>query len=107
MRAKFHSEGYMLSYQNNQVIFLEKYFTLFQFLNVKYQFSSVVQLCLTLCDPVDCSTPGFNCVSEVIDISPGNRDSSLCFIRSGILHDVGMGEPGGLPSMGLHRVEHD
>ena len=23
-----------------------------------YQFSSVVQSCLTLCDPVDCSTPG-------------------------------------------------
>ena len=24
------------------------------------QFSSVTQLCLTLCDPVDCSTPGFS-----------------------------------------------
>ena len=24
-----------------------------------YQFSSVPQPCLTLCDPVDCSTPGF------------------------------------------------
>ena len=23
------------------------------------QFSSVTQLCLTLCDPMDCSTPGF------------------------------------------------
>ena len=23
-----------------------------------YQFSSVAQLCLTLCDPMDCSTPG-------------------------------------------------
>ena len=23
------------------------------------QFSSVAQLCLTLCDPMDCSTPGF------------------------------------------------
>ena len=23
------------------------------------QFSSVVQSCLTLCDPMDCSTPGF------------------------------------------------
>ena len=44
---------------------------------------------------------------KVIDISPGNLDSSLCFIQSGILHDVGTGEPGGLPSMGLHRVGHD
>ena len=24
-----------------------------------HQFSSVAQLCLTLCDPMDCSTPGF------------------------------------------------
>ena len=23
------------------------------------QFSSVSQLCLTICDPMDCSTPGF------------------------------------------------
>ena len=27
-------------------------------------------------------------VSEVIDISPDNLDSSLCFIQPGILHDV-------------------
>ena len=26
--------------------------------------------------------------SEVIDIFPGNLDSSLCFIQPGILHDV-------------------
>ena len=24
------------------------------------QFSSVAQLCLTLCDPIDCSTPGLS-----------------------------------------------
>ena len=28
------------------------------------------------------------CISEVIDISPSNLDSSLCFIQSGISHDV-------------------
>ena len=28
------------------------------------------------------------CISEVTDISPGNLDSSLCFILSGISHDV-------------------
>ena len=28
------------------------------------------------------------CISEVIDISPGNLDSSLCFIQSGMSHDV-------------------
>ena len=27
------------------------------------QFSSVTQLCLTFCDPMDCSTPGFPCPS--------------------------------------------
>ena len=26
---------------------------------LKYQFSSVTQLCPTLCNPMDCSTPGF------------------------------------------------
>ena len=28
------------------------------------------------------------CISEVIDISPGNLDSNLCFIQSNISHDV-------------------
>ena len=31
---------------------------------------------------------GGPCMSEVIDTSPGNLDSSLCFIQPGILHDV-------------------
>ena len=28
------------------------------------------------------------CLSEVIDISPGNLDSSLCFFQSSVSHDV-------------------
>ena len=28
------------------------------------------------------------CISEVIDISPGNLDSSLCFFQSSVSHDV-------------------
>ena len=28
------------------------------------------------------------CISEVIEISPGNLDSSLCFFQSSISHDV-------------------
>ena len=28
------------------------------------------------------------CVSEVIDISPGSLDASLCFIQSSVSHDV-------------------
>ena len=31
----------------------------FPFGSVSVQFSTVVQLCLTLCDPMNCSTPGF------------------------------------------------
>ena len=30
-----------------------------QTVKISVQFSSVTQLCLTLCDPMDCSTPGF------------------------------------------------
>ena len=28
------------------------------------------------------------CISEVIDISPGNLDSSLCFFQPSLSHDV-------------------
>ena len=35
-----------------------------------------------------CHKGGVICISEVIDISPSNLDSSLCFIQPGILHDV-------------------
>ena len=31
---------------------------------------------------------GIICVCEIIDISPSNLDSSLCFIQPGISHDV-------------------
>ena len=35
-----------------------------------------------------CLKGGVICISEVTDVSPGNLDSSLCFIQPGILHDV-------------------
>ena len=35
-----------------------KYICFYYFLDSTYQFSSVAQSCLTLCDPMDCSTPG-------------------------------------------------
>ena len=35
-----------------------------------------------------CLKGGIICIFAVIDISPGNLDSSLCFIQPGILHDV-------------------
>ena len=56
------------------------------------------QSCLTLSEPMDCSLPGSSahgifqatvlewvaiviCISEVVDVSPSNVDSSLCFIQ--------------------------
>ena len=39
------------------------------------QFSSVVQSCLTLCDPVDCSTPGFLVHHQLSELAQ-NRLSS-------------------------------
>ena len=35
-----------------------------------------------------CHNGGVICISEVINISPGNLDSRLCFIEPGISHDV-------------------
>ena len=35
-----------------------------------------------------CHKGGIICISEVIDISPGNLDSSLCFFQSSVSHDV-------------------
>ena len=31
---------------------------------------------------------GVICISEVLDISPGNLDSSLCFFQPSVSHDV-------------------
>ena len=35
-----------------------------------------------------CHKGGVICISEVIDISPGNLDFSLCFFQSSVSHDV-------------------
>ena len=34
-----------------------------------YQFSSVTQLCLTLCDPMDCSTPGLPIHDQLLEFT--------------------------------------
>ena len=34
------------------------------------QFSSVAQLCLTLCDPMDCSTPGHSVHHQLPQFTP-------------------------------------
>ena len=77
---------------------------LLQCMKVKSE-SEVAQSCSTLNDPMNCSLPGSSahgifqatvlewvaiviCISEVVDVSPSNVDSSLCFIQPGFLHDV-------------------
>ena len=42
----------------------------------------------TVTNFIFCHKVGVICVSEVIDISPGNLDSSLCFFQSSVSHDV-------------------
>ena len=34
-----------------------------------YQFSSVAQSCLTLCDPMDCNTPGFPVLHQLLELA--------------------------------------
>ena len=63
------------------------------FLNVEFQasfftflfhfYQEVLQFFFTFCHK-----GGVICISEVIDISPSNLDSILCFIQPGISHDV-------------------
>ena len=54
-------------------------FSLSSFTFIKRLFSSVSAFC---------HKGGIICISEVIDISPSNLDSSLCFIQPSILHVV-------------------
>ena len=54
-------------------------FSLSSFTFIKRLFSSSLLSAIRL---------GVICISEVIDISPSNLDSSLCFIQPSISHDV-------------------
>ena len=36
---------------------------------IQYQFSSVAQSCPTLCDPMDCSTPGFPVHHQLLELT--------------------------------------
>ena len=60
LQGSFPTQGqnlHLLCLLHWQVDFLELASLEVEFSSV--QFSSVAQLCLTLCDPMDCSTPGF------------------------------------------------
>ena len=59
------------------VEFLVTLFTLFHFHQEAFEFLFAF-----------CHKGGVICISEVIDISLGNLDSTLCFIQPGISHDT-------------------
>ena len=50
--------------ENNSQRFLEEYLP-----GYKPQFSSVAQLGLTLCDPMDCSIPGFPVLHQLLELA--------------------------------------
>ena len=97
-RAKsLFSEAWSTSYLHKEI---------FEYLAFhSIQFSSVAQLCLTLCDPVDSSLPG----SPVRGILQARILEWVAILFSSILawRIPGTGEPGGLLSMGSRRVGHD
>ena len=101
---------------------------LLQCMKVKSE-SEVAQLCLTPSDPMDCSPPGSSvhgiCQARVLEWA-AIAFSIMCFSISYCLKHFyalekemathssvlawripGMGEPGGLTSLGSHRVGHD
>ena len=56
------------------------------------QFSSVTQLCLILCDPMDCSMPGFPVHHQLPELTQthvsdqvGNRDANDVYVPEYIL----------------------
>ena len=51
---------------------------------VKEQMEDLVAVTLPLCLSIHLC----HCISEVIDISPGNLDSSLCFFQYSVSHDI-------------------
>ena len=46
-----------------------KYLQIIQPMKVKESESEVAQSCLTLCDPMDCSTPGFPVVDYLLELA--------------------------------------
>ena len=90
---------------------------LFQCMKVKSE-SEVAQSCPTLSDPMDCSTPGSSAhgifqarVLEWGVIAFSEKDKQVANngtpLQYSCLENPWMEEPGGLQSMGSHRVGHD
>ena len=50
-------------------IYILEYYSAIKRNRVLIQFSSVTQLCLTLCDPLDCSMPGFPVYHQLLELT--------------------------------------
>ena len=125
------TKSYYVSQKDSTVRTFQVYLAvqIFSKVNSK-RWSEVAQSCLTLCDPVDCSLSGSSIhgifqtrILEwgAISFSRGSswprdwtqvsRIAGKCFMapHSSTLawRIPGTGEPGGLPSVGSHRVGHD
>ena len=46
-----------------------------------HQFGSVAQLCLTLCDPMDCSMPGFPVCHQLLELAHTHVHSAYKLIN--------------------------
>ena len=78
--------------------------------NFYAEFSSVAQCCLTLCDPMDCSTPGFPVHHQL----PEFTQTHVHWEKAMVTHSSTLAwkipcreEPGRLQSRGSRRVGHD
>ena len=76
----FFKPAFLLSFFEPYIIIFKPAFLLPSFTFIKVLFSSSSLSALHKGHII--------CISEVMDISPGNLDSSLCFIQSSTSHDV-------------------
>ena len=72
---------------------------------MSFQFSSVAQLCLTLCDPMDCSTPGFPVHHQLPEFTETHVHESVMPSNHLILCHPHLFPPSILPSLRVFSNE--
>ena len=60
-----HTEYYSATREKDILLFTT---TWMELESISVQFGSVTQLCLTLCDPMDCSMPGFPAHHKLLEL---------------------------------------
>ena len=70
LKVVFIFEEIIMCIQPKVIFFLVLAYFVYNLLKIPgYQFSSVAQLCLTLCNPMDCSTPGFLVHHQLLELA--------------------------------------